>query len=261
MKDAPAKAKATREAKAGALWDGLNERQRAYLEAVYREDREEEAYQRSAWSRGGRAQAASAWRWILYGSPLVGATSLRTSLQGKGLVDEGTGSTFAALADRGLLQTRKASEPVAVAGRIGYVEVLYVKMTTKGRVVVRVGTFEPPLEGCLPGEAKLPAGTLKEWHWRALAKAYDAGEDGVDYYAPGVGWRTWERLLGYAALGYGPLVQRRDDRRYGISEVVVIGPGGERFVEERREEYARRYPSVVVGEASPAEARTRGEGR
>ncbi len=38
-----------------AVWQGLNERQRAYLEVAYAVDREGEEYQRSAWSRGGRA--------------------------------------------------------------------------------------------------------------------------------------------------------------------------------------------------------------
>ena len=44
------------------------------------------------------------------------------------------------------------------------------------------------------------AGTLKEWHWRALAKAYAAGDEGLEgeYGVYGrIGERTWQRLLEY----------------------------------------------------------------
>jgi hypothetical protein len=54
-----------------------------------------------------------------------------------------------------------------------------------------------------------PAGTLKEWHWRALAKAYAAGDEGLEgeygVYAH-IGERTWQRLLEYKR---GALVEER----------------------------------------------------
>lgn len=249
-----------RHGRALSRWLELNERQRAYLASVYRVDQEEEEWQRSAWSRGWERRPADEWRWILYGSPLIDDTSLRRALKTKGLVDSGTGSTFAALADRGLLLTRKAWMWVRIGNRIGDVEVLYVRMTTKGRAAVRAGIEEPPPEGCLPGETKLPAGTLREWHWRALAKAYAAGEEGLEgdgggYYGR-TGWRTWLRLRDYKndRDGFGGLVQTRrvkfnaagyDDYR------LFLTPDGGRFYRERWDEYRRRYPDVDAPDPNP----------
>jgi hypothetical protein len=238
--------------KALSRWLELNERQRIYLEAAYREDQKEEAWQRSAWSWGGRAAPADEWRWILYGSPLIDATPLRTALKTKDLVDAGTGSTFAALADRGLLLTRKAWMQVRLGNRIGDVEVLYVRMTTKGRAAIRAGIEEPPPEGCLPGETKLPVGTLREWHWRALARAYAAGEEGLEedggYYGR-AGWRTWLRLRDYKndRDGFGGLVETRRVKfnATGSSDYrLFLTPDGVRFYRERWEEYRKRYPGV-----------------
>lgn len=47
-----------RSSKALARWEELNERQRAYLEAVYRADQGEEEYQRSAFHRGWERRPA-----------------------------------------------------------------------------------------------------------------------------------------------------------------------------------------------------------
>jgi len=111
----------TTSAKARTRWRELNDRQRAYLEAVYRADQDEEAWQRSAWSRGGRAAPTDEWRWILYGSTVFNETPLRIALKEKNLVDPGSGSTFAALAERGLLLTRHGTLPVPLGGgRVGY---------------------------------------------------------------------------------------------------------------------------------------------
>lgn len=239
--------------KALSRWLELNERQRIYLEAAYWEDQKEEAWQRSAWSRGWERRPADEWRWILYGSPLIDETPLRVALKTKGFVDAGTGSTFAALADRGLLLTRKASMQVRLGNRIGDVEVLYVRMTTKGRAAVRAGVRAPPSEGCLPGETKPPAGTLREWHWRALAKAYAAGEEGLEeegggYYGR-TGWRTWLRLRDYKndRDGFGGLVKERRVE-YSVTGAGVyrlfLTPDGRRFYRERRGEYGKRYPGV-----------------
>ena len=45
-------------------------------------------------------------------------------------------------------------------------------MTTAWRKVLRSWTGQKAYEAA-------PPGTLKEWHWRALAKAYAAGDDGL----------------------------------------------------------------------------------
>jgi hypothetical protein len=79
----------------------------------------------------------------------------------------GTGSTFSALADRGLVSVQ--SHRVNVCGQ----GVPHVRMSPKGRQLARswtgVKAYKAPR-----------AGTLKEWHWRALAKAYAAGDEGLE---------------------------------------------------------------------------------
>lgn len=160
-------------------------------------------------------------------------------------MDRGTGSTFAALADRGLLLTRHARVRVVLGGQTGTVEVLYVRMTTLGRRVARTGLGEKAPE-------KLPVGGLREWHWRALAKAYAAGERGLDDEGGAsygrVGWRTWLRLRDYRskAHGLGGLVEERKVGYAGRSfdHRLFVTADGRRFYRERWEEYRQRYPEV-----------------
>ncbi len=230
--------------RARARWGELNDRQRAYLEAVYRADQTAEAWERSAWSRGMERRPADEWRWILYGSPLV-QSPLQLALATKDLVDKGTGSTFAALEGRGLLLTRHAMVRVVIGGRVGTVEVLYIRMSTPGRKVARTGLGEKAPE-------KLPAGGLREWHWRALAKAYAAGERGLEDGGGGayarIGWRTWLRLVDYrsTAQGLGGLVEERRVRYAERSFVhrLFVTTDGRRFYREDWEEYRERYPDV-----------------
>ena len=251
----------TRAVKDLSRWDSLNERQGAYLVAVYREDQREEAYQRSAFSRGGRAAPADQWRWILYGSSVVDESPLRMALETRDLVDGGTGSTFAALANKGLLLTRNSSMHVRVAGKVGEVEVLYVRMTRAGRAAVRVAisagavqseeAIQDLPEGCLPGETRLPSGTLRASHWRALARASAAGDEGLagkygDY--GGIGWQTWRRLEDYRD---GPLVIEKETgpprgapSTPGPAYVLSITAAGRRLYETRLEEYRQRYPNI-----------------
>ena len=230
--------------KAHARWSELNDRQRAYLEAVYRADQDAEAWERSAWSQGRERRPADVWRWLLYGSPLVDS-SLQLALATSGLVDRGTGSTFAALEGRGLLLTRHARMHVVLGKWSGMVEVLYVRMTAPGRKVVRAGLGEKAPQ-------KLPAGGLREWHWRALAKAYGAGEEGLDHEGGvdygRIGWRTWLRLRDYQskAHGLGGLVEEKLVGFSGPSSVhrLFITVDGRRLYRERWEEYRERYPDV-----------------
>lgn len=254
-------------------WLDFNERQRAYLAAVYREDQQEEARQRSAWARGTKAAPAEEWRWVLYGSPVVDETRLRSALKEVRLVDRGAGSTFAALADRGLLLTRKALVRVLqFVGATGDVEVLYARMTKKGRAAVRAAiraasedsvhsflnkdslpTVDLP-KGCLPGETKLPAGTLRVWHWRGLARTYAAGEKGLpsEYGGDfsGIRERTWRRLESYrdGALVIGKESGTPWGAPWGPEPAYILSitEAGRRFYEERWEEYRQRYPEVEV---------------
>jgi hypothetical protein len=64
---------------------------------------------------------------------------------------------------------------------------------------------------------------LKEWHWRALAQAYAAGNEGLEGsngdYA-NIGWNTWLRLRGYKR---GALI---DERASGSWHNPTTGSSG-----------------------------------
>jgi hypothetical protein len=179
----------------------LNDRQRAYLLAIFETDQEIEAEMRDLPYRPFQQRPkASEWRWLEYAEPvpILGrpGSPLWKRIKKLGMVDQGTGSTFAALADRGLVSVQW--HPVNVHGQ----GVPHLRMSTKGRQLARSWT------GAKAYKAP-PPGTLKEWHWRALAKAYAAGDDGLEgsygVYAH-IGERTWQRLLEYKQL---PLVEER----------------------------------------------------
>jgi hypothetical protein len=144
-------------------------------------------------------------------------------------------------------------------------------MTAAGRKLARswtgTQTYKAP-----------PAGTLKEWHWRALAKAYAAGEEGLEGsygdYA-NIGWNTWLGLRDYKR---GALIE---ERASGLWHNPATGSSGSRYRlnitgagwARYEREWARHrelYPDVdapnptrvcaTVGESSP-EARHSSPGR
>jgi hypothetical protein len=136
--------------------------------------------------------------------PIIGdpGSALWRRIKKLDLVDQGTGSTFSALADRGLVSVQWHRVNVHGQG------VPHLRMTTNGRKLARswtgVKAYKPPA-----------AGTLKEWHWRALAKAYAAVDEGLkgEYGVYGrIGERTWQRLLEYK---WSALVEERPRRHLG----------------------------------------------
>ena len=170
--------------------EALNDRQKTYLLTIFRLDQAREVDQRGAWNRGQRVQPATEWRWIAYGTA---ESMLRWQLLEAHLVDEGTGSTFESLERRGLIECRYERDPLGIP-------ILLVKMTIKGRRLARSLTGEQR-------ERPLSTGTLREWHWKALAVAYQAGDEGVkqEYSGSGryggIGWNTWLRLRDYKHQG------------------------------------------------------------
>ncbi len=170
----------------------LNERQRAYLLAIFETDQELEAEMRELPYRPFQPRPkASEWRWLEYAEPvpILGrdGSPLWKRVKKLGLVDQGTGSTFSALADRGLVSVQWHRINVYGQG------VPHLRISTRGRQLARSWTGRKAYKAP-------PAGTLKEWHWRALAKAYAAGDEGLQgeygVYAH-IGERTWQRLLKY----------------------------------------------------------------
>ena len=124
-------------------------------------------------------------------------------------------------------------------------------MTTAGRKLVRSWT------GAKAYKAP-PAGTLKEWHWRALAHAYAAGEQGIGlgednsiWYAH-IGWNTWLRLRDYKG---GGLVEERPYPQPPIQTPqgpLSVGPAyrlhitaaGRALYEDQWQRYHDLYPNV-----------------
>lgn len=219
----------------------LNERQAAYLLAAYKQDQRAEQSEAGAWHRGHQRRQADEWRWLVYGRTVWGdETPLRVEVQRQaGGVDEGTGSTWIALKRRGLLLHRACSGPFGESW-------CEVRLTPKGRKLARELSSEP-------AKVRLPPGTLREWHWQALAQAWEAGEAGLER-SPG-SWRTWERLVNYKA---GALVKefsvrvqrRRVDGSVQLDEEwrLRCTEEGRVFYQREWERYQQMYPDVKAPE-------------
>ena len=235
--------------------EALNDRQKTYLLTIFRLDQLREADQRGAWNRGQRVLPTAEWRWIAY---TTSESMLRLQLLEAHLVDEGTGSTFESLERRGLIECRYERDPLGIP-------ILLVKMTTKGRRLARSLTGEQR-------ERPLPTGTLREWHWKALVVAYQAGDEGVKQeYAfsgryGGIGWNTWLRLRDYKHQGTEQPLITEESTWVQMRRMVFIGrprPNdyeertvseqeqrlsitsfGQRYYEEYWQRYRQLYPEV-----------------
>lgn len=169
----------------------LNERQRTYLLAALEIDQHQEVMHKRAFQRGNFDESrrpASEWRAMAFGvvygpgGPLP--TMLRTECK---QVDEGSGSTWAALERRGYLTVREAEVQYYPGQRLPH-----IILTSKGRRAARE----------LKGE-KLPAkpkSALARSTWKALAAGWKAGEHGLwderggDWFG-GISWDTWLMLV------------------------------------------------------------------
>ncbi len=228
----------------------LNDRQRAYLLAIFDTDQAVEADMRSIpFSPFQDRPKASEWRWMEYCEPipLIGkaASRLYAAIKKASKIDQGTGSTFDALATRGLVQ-------VGIRGPDGYP---HLRITPAGRKLVRSWT------GTKAYKAP-PVGTLKEWHWRALAKAYAAGDEGLEGsygdYA-NIGWPTWLRLRDYKR---GALIEERASGSWsnpatgssGSRYRIHITSAGWALYEREWARYRELYPDVEAIEPSAAAA-------
>ena len=186
-------------------WADLNRRQQVYLAAVYNVDQAKEQDIKWLGSQGRwNRTPASEWRWMPYNA--AGSLLLR-KIKDAGYVDQGTGSTFEALERRGLVLCKY--EPGSLGGPI-----LFVQITKAGRKLVREA-----LNIKVP--QALPAGTLREWHWRGLCRAYRCGDQGIQYdkdTGDGFGYVSWNTIL------------RLRDYKFRGEEKPLIGE--KRFPEE-----------------------------
>jgi hypothetical protein len=221
---------------AQVTWQSLNKRQQDYLTAIYQADQEVEATERSRWSIGGRSRPAEEWRWMLYvnlnGHDLPVKRHLALTQQ----ISEGTGSTLEALERRGLIEVRYDITAYDGQPILTNEPIPAIQITKAGRALVRKALGVP--------SGKQVVGTLQEWHWRAIAKAYEAGEHGVREEGLGYGrsgWNTWLRLRDYQIHGVEyPLIQERN----GVS-ITTWGVG---YYERTFARYHELYPDVAAPE-------------
>lgn len=109
------------------MWGSLNDRQKMYMGAIY----EQECVLAAHWLSydAMHVPKAGEWRWIGYNSA---HSQLLASLRRAKLVDPGTGITFSALEERGLIERRWL--PSAIPGDV---MILQVRLTKTGRAMVK----------------------------------------------------------------------------------------------------------------------------
>jgi len=236
-------------------WQDLNERQQEYLKAIYETDQEQEEHERGTWNRRGRPRAAHEWRWMEYGTFYGIHTPLKMKIFLRKLQDEGTGSTFNALEQRGLIKCKYTWE--RRNGEQVDERLLMVQITKEGRKLVRSATGEQ-------SKKALPAGTLREWHWRALAEAWKGRPEGVmasgGWYGDygNVSWNTWLRLRDYKD---GDLVEEyittkpynQTNARAIDAHWIRLTALGEEYYRENWARYRELYPDVEAPEPEKVE--------
>lgn len=232
------------------IWQQLNKRQQTYLKAVYETDQAIEASVKMDAARGRWTRIpASEWRWMPYNAANAW---LLSKIKDAGYVDQGTGSTFEALERRELILCKYKADVLGLS-------ILYVQLTKLGRKVVRkaLGLHAPKA---------LPVGTLREWHWRALCRAYARGDEGIAYdedTGDGFGYVSWNtilRLRDYTVKGKErSLVENK--RFPGTSPSLVAGYAfthtlsrlcitdyGKQYYQENWQRYKEMYPDVDAPE-------------
>ena len=226
-----------------ATWADLNDRQRAYLRALYDSDQAKEAERRASAARGFifDRTPASEWRFIMYG-PVAPPSALYITLREAKLIDPGTGSTWQALEDRSLCQCRYSSDPFGV-------QLLEVQITPAGRKLIRAATGEQR-----PKPA--PKGQLRPRQWAALAMLYAAGDEGqlseemqIGRYGTdfkGFDWmRTLLRLREYKPQ---PLMEEFHDPDVYLLSRMRLTPFGRAYYEREWARYRELYPDVEAAE-------------
>ena len=206
--------------RAERTWGELNDRQRAYLIACYRQDQEAEL-EAKAQHAAGRATGPSAqWRrlpFTIKADPaFTGYTPLQERLRKEGHHDAGAGATLHALTRRGLLQV---SEDQVEVFPLGFVPRVLVALTRLGRTCARAGLGQvaPP---------RPPAHLLSEWLWRNLVKVAAAGPEGL----PEAG--LWGRSRFYLGTGFRP----HGAMSRGFIDAIPVREetGGDSYVAEYR---------------------------
>ena len=217
------------------IWDELNERQQTYLKHIFEIDQYREAGERGAWTSGGRPRPASEWRWIEYFEIFGNSSQLRQTLKTAKVVDPGTGSTFKALRTRNLIEIDYC---------YSVLEWFNCKLTRLGRAVVRAGLG-------VQAPKKLPPRTLRDYQWKALVSAWNAGDEGLsaNEYGGygGHSWRhCWLRLRDWNGR-YGRIGLVREFKK-DLESCLGITEEGRKFYRENWQKYRELYPEVEAPE-------------
>lgn len=160
------------------------------------------------------------------------------------MVDPGTGSTFEALEKRGYIQVNyKRVNPHPRSDIL-----VWIRLTTKGRALARRALGES-------APAKLPPGALREWHWRALCRAW-------------VAWQNGERGIhsdedtgdGFGSVSWTTILRLRDYRAGGEDKPLIhdgkltITSFGQHYYRENYQRYCEMYPDVDAPEPEEKES-------
>lgn len=231
-------------------WEELNQRQRKYMQAIYETDQEQESWEKGAWQRGEKPRKAEIWRWMDYATLDGVHEPVKMKLFLRKLIDHGTGSTFEALEKRGLIICRysdRTRDGVPVLLAPGE-RVLAMQITVKERKVVRAALDEPKTQ-------RLPPGTLREWHWKAMVAAWKTRPTGViqDGNYGHIGWNTWLRLRDYKAGGlvkeYSVYRGLNSHTGFTFTDYYIrLTPFGEQYYCENWQKYRELYPDVDAPE-------------
>src|SRR5262249_18716917 len=149
------------------------------LRCIYHQDQIQERYEKWRSAREWTHLPAKEWRRIEYADTYAGYTPIKQALIDEKLVDQGTGSTFQALEKRGYITVAWISPRNTT---------VHIWLTAKGRKLVR-----DSLDIQTPKALK--TGQLREWHWRALCRAYACGAFGMSYdqdTGDGYGYVSWK---------------------------------------------------------------------
>jgi len=234
------------------IWKSLNARQQQYLKAIYDTDQsQEESRRESAASGRWDNTPASVWRWMLYATLEYGPTELKAGIEG--MIDPGTGSTFAALETRKLIETQNHDKGTPYEGRMLETDrdwYVFIKITKLGRAVARAGD-----SGYKPAK-KPPVGELRKWHWAALADLYQAGENGLSDWSNGGkhSWNTMLRLRDYRQDKRNTPLFKESTRYkpnpngWGTTVIysAVITDEGRLYYEQNYARYTAMYPEVAA---------------
>lgn len=234
-----------------SIWQALNDRQKAYLTAIYQTDQEKEiAEQKKGWQPGDRKTPASVWRWLLYHTYAKDDHSpLKRRIREAKILEEGTQFTFNSLVKCNLIE-RKAPDRKSQFWEERDTT-FYVKITPLGRKVVRQATSST-------APKRAPVGTLTANQWQAVVTLYQAAHAaGIRYpkeYASGISQRTIDRLEnhvdGVLAVTYSRLKNLnrqagQDSYENKMQRWLRLTREGVHYYHRSHAYYAKLYPDIT----------------